>query len=125
MIHSTARSIRSGCCTRVGGKLAKVAKRVKEQGIALELTDASVDWLLKEGYNPKFGARPIRRTIETEGLYHQPSLYSDTPSPITTGSIEAVSPLTTMRWRSTYGAISRTSSSESWSMRSVLPPLLL
>ena len=46
-------------------EFAKVAKRVKEQGIALELTDAAVDWLLKEGYNPKFGARPIRRTIES------------------------------------------------------------
>ena len=42
----------------------QVAKRVLEQGITLELTDAAVDWLLKEGYNPKFGARPIRRTIE-------------------------------------------------------------
>lgn len=42
----------------------KVAKRVSDHGIELELTDATVDWLLKEGYNPRFGARPIRRTIE-------------------------------------------------------------
>ena len=46
-------------------EFAKVAKRVLEQGISLQLTDGAVDWLLKEGYNPKFGARPIRRTIES------------------------------------------------------------
>ncbi|HYE04523.1 MAG TPA: AAA family ATPase, partial [Planctomycetota bacterium] len=42
----------------------KIAKRVQEQGLALKLTTAAIDFLLKEGYNPKFGARPIRRTIE-------------------------------------------------------------
>jgi len=42
----------------------KVTKRVREQGIQLELTTAAIDFLLKEGYNPRFGARPIRRTIE-------------------------------------------------------------
>ncbi len=45
-------------------EFAKVAKRVQEQGITLQLTDPAVDWLLKEGYNPRYGARPIRRTIE-------------------------------------------------------------
>jgi ATP-dependent Clp protease ATP-binding subunit ClpC len=45
-------------------EFAKIAKRVSEQGIVLNLTDAGVDLLLREGYNPKFGARPIRRTIE-------------------------------------------------------------
>lgn len=46
-------------------EFATVAKRAGEQGITIELTDAAIDWLLKEGYNPKFGARPIRRTIES------------------------------------------------------------
>ncbi len=46
-------------------EFANVAKRSAEQGIILELTDGAIDWLLKEGYNPKFGARPIRRTIES------------------------------------------------------------
>ena len=45
-------------------EFAQVAKRVLEQGISLQLTEAAIDYLLKEGYNPKFGARPIRRTIE-------------------------------------------------------------
>ncbi len=42
----------------------KIAKRVHEQGLQIELTVPAIDFLLKEGYNPRFGARPIRRTIE-------------------------------------------------------------
>ena len=45
-------------------EFARVAKRASDQGLTLQLTDAAVDFLLKEGFNPKFGARPIRRTIE-------------------------------------------------------------
>jgi len=45
-------------------EFAKIAKRVQEQGINLQLQTAAIDFLLKEGYNPRFGARPIRRTIE-------------------------------------------------------------
>jgi len=45
-------------------EFATIAKRVKEQGIELTLMTPAIDFLLKEGYNPKFGARPIRRTIE-------------------------------------------------------------
>jgi ATP-dependent Clp protease ATP-binding subunit ClpC len=47
-------------------EFAQIAKRVQEQGIILTLTDAACDFLLKEGYNPKFGARPIRRAIESQ-----------------------------------------------------------
>ena len=42
----------------------KIAKRVHEQGLHIQLTVPAIDFLLKEGYNPRFGARPIRRTIE-------------------------------------------------------------
>ena len=45
-------------------EFAAMRERVMEQGISLSLTDPAVDLLLDEGYNPKFGARPIRRTIE-------------------------------------------------------------
>ena len=41
-----------------------VAKRVTEQGVQLILGVSAIDYLLNEGYNPRFGARPIRRTIE-------------------------------------------------------------
>ena len=46
-------------------EFALIAKRALEQGITIDLTDTAIDWLLKEGYNPKFGARPIRRAIES------------------------------------------------------------
>jgi len=45
-------------------EFTKIAKRVTEQGINVQLTVKAIDYLLKEGYNPRFGARPIRRTIE-------------------------------------------------------------
>ncbi len=48
----------------VGLEFSKIAKRVQEQGLTVQLTVPAIDFLLKEGYNPKFGARPIRRTIE-------------------------------------------------------------
>ena len=51
-------------------EFGKIAKRVQEQGIVLKITDSAADWLLREGYNPKFGARPIRRTIEQKVEAH-------------------------------------------------------
>ena len=47
-------------------EFAGIAKRVQEQGLTLTLTDKAIDFLLKSGYNPKFGARPIRRSIEQQ-----------------------------------------------------------
>ena len=44
--------------------LAEMAKRLSEQGIIIEPTAALLDWLAKEGYDPKWGARPLRRLIE-------------------------------------------------------------
>ncbi len=45
-------------------EVQKVAKRLKEQGIGLETTSAAHDLLIEKGYNPDFGARPLRRAIE-------------------------------------------------------------
>ncbi len=42
---------------------AKVAKRIAEQGLKTELTQAAKDFLIDKGYNPDFGARPLRRAI--------------------------------------------------------------
>jgi ATP-dependent Clp protease ATP-binding subunit ClpC len=39
-------------------------KRIGERKIGLELTDKAKDWLSEKGYDPVFGARPLRRTIE-------------------------------------------------------------
>ena len=39
-------------------------KRMKEQAISLEFTDAAIDCLVAHGYNEEYGARPLRRTIQ-------------------------------------------------------------
>ncbi|MFJ5533015.1 ATP-dependent Clp protease ATP-binding subunit [Streptomyces sp. NPDC093261] len=41
-------------------------RRLHAQGVLLEVTDAAEDWLADRGYQPEFGARPLRRTIQME-----------------------------------------------------------
>ncbi|MBU9674594.1 ATP-dependent Clp protease ATP-binding subunit [Planococcus sp. CP5-4] len=38
--------------------------RLKEQDIDLELTEAALDKIAKEGYDPEYGARPLRRSLQ-------------------------------------------------------------
>jgi ATP-dependent Clp protease ATP-binding subunit ClpC len=44
--------------------LKDLQKRLSEHKVSLELTDKAKAWLAKEGYDPIFGARPLRRVIE-------------------------------------------------------------
>jgi ATP-dependent Clp protease ATP-binding subunit ClpC len=46
-------------------ELAKVRKRLEEKGLVIELTDEAKEFLIKKGSNTDFGARPLRRAIET------------------------------------------------------------
>ncbi|MDE7040005.1 MAG: ATP-dependent Clp protease ATP-binding subunit [Limosilactobacillus sp.] len=39
-------------------------KRVSEQGISLKVTPAAIDVIAKLGYNPAYGARPLRRALQ-------------------------------------------------------------
>ena len=43
--------------------LKEVFSRLTEQGITLEVTERFKDRLVEEGYNPSYGARPLRRAI--------------------------------------------------------------
>lgn len=43
--------------------LEEVAKRLQEKGIKLEVTEAFKDLVVTEGYDPSYGARPLRRAI--------------------------------------------------------------
>ena len=43
--------------------LKEVFNRLTEQGITLEVTERFKDRLVEEGYNPSYGARPLRRAI--------------------------------------------------------------
>ena len=50
--------------TIVEYELNKVFKRLVEHNLHLELEDATKEFLIDKGYNPEFGARPLRRAIE-------------------------------------------------------------
>ncbi|MHC4706898.1 MAG: ATP-dependent Clp protease ATP-binding subunit, partial [Planctomycetota bacterium] len=50
--------------TIVDYELAKVFKRLTEHGLKLELAEQAKEFLIDKGYNPEFGARPLRRAIE-------------------------------------------------------------
>ncbi len=43
-----------------------VRGRLAERNISLDLTDAARAWLAREGYDPAYGARPLRRTIQRQ-----------------------------------------------------------
>ena len=48
----------------VGLQLNNVKKMLAENGITLEFTDAALDFISHEGYDPQFGARPVKRVIQ-------------------------------------------------------------
>jgi ATP-dependent Clp protease ATP-binding subunit ClpC len=45
-------------------QMGEIAERLKERGLAVELTDAARRWLAHEGFNSQFGARPLRRALQ-------------------------------------------------------------
>ena len=46
--------------------LEEVNERLEEHELLLEATEAACDWLGEHGYDAEFGARPLRRLIQTE-----------------------------------------------------------
>ena len=47
-------------------QLARIAKRLTDRRLNLEVTDAARSWLADEGYDPAYGARPLRRLVQRE-----------------------------------------------------------
>ena len=45
-------------------EMAEVMARIKEKGIELIVTEEAKDFLIDKGYNPDFGARPLKRSIQ-------------------------------------------------------------
>jgi ATP-dependent Clp protease ATP-binding subunit ClpB len=41
-------------------------KRVADRRVGIVLTDAAADWLAEQGYDPSYGARPLKRLIQRE-----------------------------------------------------------
>ena len=48
------------CCSR------RPTRRLHAQAITVEFTTEAIDWLARRGFQPEFGARPLRRTIQRE-----------------------------------------------------------
>jgi ATP-dependent Clp protease ATP-binding subunit ClpC len=47
-------------------QMNEIVRRLAEHNITIELTDAARTWLANEGYDPAFGARPLRRTLQKQ-----------------------------------------------------------
>ncbi len=45
-------------------QMKEIRERLGDQGLTVELTDAARKWLAREGFDPAFGARPLRRTLQ-------------------------------------------------------------
>ncbi|MDC1266017.1 ATP-dependent chaperone ClpB [Flavobacteriaceae bacterium] len=52
----------------VGLQLKNVSKLIKEQGITFDATEDAIKYLAKKGYQPEYGARPVKRVIQKEVL---------------------------------------------------------
>ena len=48
----------------VGILIKDVLKRLEDEEITLRLTDATIEFLVEEGFDEKFGARPLKRAIQ-------------------------------------------------------------
>ena len=48
----------------VGIQLKRVAERLEERNIRLDVTDKAEEFLAQEGYDPVYGARPLKRAIQ-------------------------------------------------------------
>lgn len=47
-------------------QVAGVAQRLTDRRIMLDVTDSAREWLANTGYDPAYGARPLRRLVQTE-----------------------------------------------------------
>ncbi len=45
-------------------QLAQINKMLEENSMRLEVSDKAIDWLAEKGFDPLFGARPIKRTLQ-------------------------------------------------------------
>lgn len=68
-------------------QLERVKERLAENHINLEITDSLVEFIAKEGYDPVFGARPLKRLIEEK-------LVDEVALQIIDGNIQAQSTIT-------------------------------
>ena len=48
----------------VGLQVSRIHKMLEGQGLDLRVTDDAIDYIAREGYDPQFGARPVKRALQ-------------------------------------------------------------
>jgi ATP-dependent Clp protease ATP-binding subunit ClpB len=48
----------------VDNQVARLGRLLEERGIRIDLTDAAKSWLGRVGYDPVYGARPLKRAVQ-------------------------------------------------------------
>ncbi len=67
-------------------QIKQLQKMLQTQGIELQVSDTAVDWLAVAGYDPMFGARPVKRVI-------QKNLLNELSKRILSGSVKTDRPI--------------------------------
>ena len=49
-------------------RLKDVEERLSQKKIGIEFSDDAIEWMAKKGYDPVYGARPLKRVIQSEVL---------------------------------------------------------
>lgn len=45
-------------------QVKSLQKMLSGNSLSVEITDKAVEWIAEEGYDPQFGARPVKRVIQ-------------------------------------------------------------
>ncbi|MEO7658456.1 MAG: AAA family ATPase, partial [Pyrinomonadaceae bacterium] len=80
---------RDQIATIIDVQLEKLRENLDERGIAIELDDSARELIIEKGYDPIYGARPLRRAIQS--LIQNPLAVSLLKGEITSGHIVRVS----------------------------------
>jgi len=67
-------------------QIQQLQKMLRTQGIELQMSDSSIEWLATTGYDPQFGARPVKRVI-------QKNILNELSKQILSGSIQTDKPV--------------------------------
>lgn len=67
-------------------QVRNLQKMLEMQGIRLEVTDAAIEWLTVAGYDPQFGARPVKRVV-------QKNILNELSKRILSGSVQIDKPI--------------------------------
>lgn len=58
----------------VGLQLQDVLKRLEELEVTMQVSDAAIDYVLREAHDPELGARPLKRYLERHLVSRQAHL---------------------------------------------------